>query len=916
MKKLILLSCVLFTAAACSSNSPRSKPGAMDSEGATSEHLRPSAQSREQAQARAKQVAKTSYQLWFKLENDNGNNPDYQGHVTLQFDLRPKAREIGSQLPIDFEEGAIQSIEINGKKLENVADPKRYDKHRIWIELSDLNLGAKNKIEIAFTHPYSHNGNGLHRFKDPVDSKTYLYTHFEPYSAHRMFPCFDQPDLKATYELTAEVPEGWQVISNTIEKSSTGGVWKFPVSKVFSTYLFALHAGPYVSWKGDADGIPLRLFARKSLAQYVDHAEWLDITSRGLAFFAKEFGYAYPFVKYDQVIVPDFNAGAMENVAAITFTEYFVYRTRVTQDQKRRRANTILHEMAHQWFGDLVTMRWWNGLWLNETFATFMGTKAVDEATTFKGSWLAFFRQKTGAYWEDQLVTTHPIEVPVPDTDVADSIFDGITYGKGASVIKQLNFRIGEDQFQDGVQRYFMKYAFKNATTWDFVKMLGEASDEDLGKWQHSWLQTAGVNTVRAEWKCKPNDDEKSKIKEVISDFRLVQTAPEDHPELREHKTRIGLFYKKPPKHKLIEKGWLSTDAKYSGPISEKGELLNKPCPDFVYPNLGDEDYVKVELDPISLGLAAHELSNFGDPLMRAMLWHTLWEMVVDGKFRAQEFADTVIEHLGKETDTQVVEGVLGNLVRAEDTRPSVIHYLGGENRAHYARKIEDYIAAKLAKSPAGSDLQLVWYLAYLRAAQSPKGIERLEHILAAKEKVPGIKIDQDRRWELLAALAQRGAPGIKDRIAEESKKDVTDIGQKAAIAADARIPDAANKRAWMDKLARKDPATALPISKLREAMRNINLVGQEELTRAELDAYFEKVATFAKAGTDSDEEYVSTYTRLLYPAICDPAVVERTSETLRKYPELPAYVVKALKMGRQEEQRCIRARAFSEKKD
>jgi aminopeptidase N len=297
----------------------------------------------------------------------------------------------------------------------------------------------------------------------------------------------------------------WQVVTNTLSKDTNHvdgrKSWQFPPSPVFSTYVFALHAGPYAFWKANANGIPIRLFARKSLAKYVDHQEWLKITQQGLMFYGTQFGYPYPFAKYDQIIVPDFNEGAMENVGAVTFSERYIFRTKVTQDKHMRRADTILHEMAHMWFGDLVTMRWWNGLWLNESFATFMSSWAIDQATQFTGIWQTFFTDiKTWAYREDQLVTTHPIELPVPDTDHAEANFDGITYGKGASTLKQLSFYLSEDDFREGLQRYFQKYAFKNTTLTDFIQMLSEASSQDLSKWQHSWLQTTGVNTIQTAW--------------------------------------------------------------------------------------------------------------------------------------------------------------------------------------------------------------------------------------------------------------------------------------------------------------------------------------------------------------------------------------------------------------------------------
>src|SRR5262245_8314498 len=584
---------------------------------------------REMASARARQLGDLSYALWFDLDADR---EEYTGRVAIGFDL---AKDAEGDLFVDFADGEIHALSINGAAVAAGDLAKRYDGRRLRLATGELVRGGANRIEIGFTHAYSTTGNGLHRFRDPADGRVYTYTNFEPYNANRMFPCFDQPDLKASYELTVEVPSEWTVIANTPEREVTSGAgrstWRFPPSPVFSTYIFALHAGPYASWSGKAGPVPIRLFARKSLAPYVDHAEWLEVTRQGLAFYGDYFGHAYPYAKYDQIIVPEFNSGAMENVAAVTFSERYVNRSKITEDEKRDRADTILHEMAHMWFGDLVTMRWWNGLWLNESFATWASARAVDGATRFEGSWQAFLGEKQWAYWEDQLVTTHPIEVPVPDTDQAFANFDGITYGKGASVLKQLSFYLGEDEFREGLRLYFQRYALGNTELADFMGTLAEASGQDLSGWQELWLETPGLNGVEASWTCAT--DPKSG-RRVISRFALMQSPSEWSGVLRPHRTRIGLY-----SASSCKRIGDPIPATYAKAETDVAAAIGKPCPDLVYPNDGDYDYVKVTLDPASLEAVRGSITKLGDPMLRQQIWHSLWEMVVDDKLASRCFA-------------------------------------------------------------------------------------------------------------------------------------------------------------------------------------------------------------------------------------------------------------------------------------
>ncbi|MCC7440834.1 MAG: aminopeptidase N, partial [Bdellovibrionales bacterium] len=488
--------------------------------------------SKEEALYRSERVSDVRYELSFELERTSteaGATPVFGGKAVVRFKLKAPAEG----LTLDFVGGTQAAAVVNGTPLGE----ETYNGKFIALPAQALKVG-ENEAAVEFTHPYSSSGAGLYRFVDPEDKRVYVYTDFEPFDANQLFPCFDQPDLKATYLAEVSAPASWTVVSASRETEATDlpavegqkgearKLWKFPVTSRFSTYIFPLHAGPYKIWTADepatgtveGETIPLRLFARQSLARYVRPDDWFPATRQGFAFFQEYFASPYPFGKYDQLIVPDFNSGAMENVAAVTFSERYVKRGVPTRDDREGLAEVILHEMAHMWFGNLVTMKWWDDLWLNESFATFMAYLAAAEATEFTDIWQGFFDDtKQWAYWEDQLVTTHPIVAEVPDTSQAFANFDGITYGKGASALKQLSFLLSPPKFRDGVRAYMKKHAFQNTAMSDFMDSLSAASGTPLSGWTQSWLRTAGVNTISVDHACEGGK---------ITRFLLTQSAP------------------------------------------------------------------------------------------------------------------------------------------------------------------------------------------------------------------------------------------------------------------------------------------------------------------------------------------------------------------------------------------------------
>ncbi len=905
--------------AGCSS-SPAKKPEASPgSQSASAAVPFPSPQSspltREQAWNRSRQISGVSYNLWFGLDSQDSV---FEGRIVVRFELKSRAKDHGSRLFLDFSGGKISRLSINGKIQEDLAgDDQRYDGSKIYLKLSELSVGS-NRIEIAYTHPYSQDGHGLHRFKDPVDGRVYFYTDLEPDDARRVFPCFDQPDLKASFEVTVETPEGWQVVSNTLERevSRVDGrlSWAFPPSPVLSTYVFAMHAGQYALWKTTAQGIPMRLFARKSIAQYINPEDWFQVARKGLEFYGTEFGFPYPYAKYDQIIVPEFNAGAMENAAAVTFSETFVDRSKPTREQVRHRAEVILHEMAHMWFGDLVTMRWWNGLWLNESFATFLAAIASKNALEQPGAWEDFFvGSKRWAYWEDQLTTTHPIEVPVSDTDQAFANFDGITYGKGASVLKQLRAYLGEDDFREGLQRYFQKYAFRNTSLQDFMRVLGEASGKNLAAWQKQWLLSTGVNTVRAQWACTV--DERSR-RSKISQFTLLQSEG----ELRQHQTEIALYqWLDARKTKLKLSANFKTE--YAGPETQVTEAIGKPCPDFVFPNHDDQDYVKIQLDPQSLSALtqpsregagpASGPAAFSDPLMRLMTWHLLKERVTDGMGRASELLELATRLIGPETDSVMLGQILKDVHSPLAVKDSLFKALDPSLREAAWSAWEQALRKKLQASPVGSDLQLVAYLGWASAARSPSGVEELAAIYQGKKRISGVVFDQERRWELLHSLSRAGHPQALAWVAEELKKDATEMGQTSAASAEAAFPSIENKRRWMNAFRLFATEGTGVLSKLKSGMRSYQLIGQEELTAQTADLFYETLELIARRSGTDVVEFASRFTQWVAPALCEQASLNRLSQYAGKNPALPPKALKNLKIQKQEVERCIRARGL-----
>ena len=831
-----------------------------------------------QASERARVISNVDYQLTFFLSEQS----QFRAKSIVNFDLTGTAKN----LTLDLNKANILSMQVNGTKIY-----PNYNGSYITLSPSLLQSG-QNSIEIEFTREHSTNGEGLHRFVDPVDGKVYLYSHFEPAAAQQMFAVFDQPDLKATFNLTVHAPKDWHVISamreSTITPDGNNNIWAFPASPKLSPYNFSLHAGPYHVWQDDSGPYPMRLFARQSVTSQVTPEDWFNYTKQGLYFFDRYFGIPYPFKKYDQVLVPDFLYGAMENAAAITFAEdRFLFNAKMTASQKERLAGVIMHEMAHQWFGDLVTMKWWNGLWLNESFAAFMGTLATAEATEFSHAWRTFYASgKQRAYELDSLVTTHPIEVPVATTQNAFDNIDAITYQKGASTLKQLRHLLGEETFRQGVRQYLTQFSYQNAELDDFINSLAKASNLDLSQWTQEWLYKAGVNSIQAEYMCASG---------VISEFQLVQRPVSDEfPTLRQQKVKIGLLYQR--RHGLDNHQ--TAIVTYKGERTEVPELVGEACPDLVYPNLDDWGFVKVNLDKRSMNTAKQSLSKVNDPLLRSMLWQSMWDSVVEGQAPLNDFINVALINAPLEQDYTILGQVISNLYRAK-TMLDLMQPAHKQYNDKISRALSQMSLRMAMEHHQNSDFQRRWFAAYIHFSSQSASLSHLEQLLTGKAKIKGLSLDQDLRWDIIRQLNRFDYGNASILLMQEKAKDKSDSGEKAALAAEVIRPQTQLKRHWLNTIAHNE---AMPFSKLRVAMFNLYPSEQNLLSAATAEQRLAEIIELDKKGP----VFMRSYTQALIPQACSTDNISMIDQVLNRQTGLSKLTRRALLETRQNEYRCI----------
>jgi aminopeptidase N len=875
MHKLIPIAVILLTLGACQQATTVSRD---DVPGLTQEY----------AAFRAAQVKDVRYDLDVELDPALES---FSGRNRIEFELL----ESSSDLTIDFSGGDVIAVIVNGTGVD-----VHYNNTFITIDEGELHSG-RNEIVIQFAHTWSPDGNGLYRYRDLDDDNFYVYSFFEPYAANNAFPLIDQPDIKARLTLSVTVPSDWNVISTTREssmdmKSDTTNTWHFPETPPIPTYVMPLHAGPYVVWEDSDFRIPLRLFARQSLAEFVgpDSGKWFDYTRSGFDFLEDYFDIEYPYGKYDQVLVPDLG-GAMENVAAVTFDDYsFVQRDSWTPQELRNFQYVVLHEMTHMWFGDLVTMKWWNDLWLNESFATLMGYRALATILDDEGIWQSFFvNSKASTYWFDLRRTTHPIEVSVPDIETALATRDSITYVKGASVLRQIEYRLGNDEFRAGVNAYLTEHSASNARLADFIAALEQASGADLDTWSQEWLQTAGPNTVEANFVCE-ND-------RIVS-FVLLQSAPAEHPVMRTQKIKLGLF-------RDID-GVVTTDSvidvTYSGEATEVPGAVGKACPDLVYPNYGDLGYLLVKLDSRTLKNLNNMIARVEDSFQRSMFWQSLRDNVRYAQISITDFLDIVFASVSEDDDIDTVYQLYGYVVDA-------IGYLRtmGESQSAvldlYRSQAESLVWANAQRTH--DDLQTLYFDRYLGVASSQPELERFVALLEDELEIPGYELNQEERWWMLYILSAGGHERTDELLAKRKARGLSGEDHEWVVWVESAWPSIAVKRRIIDDWMNPESETTFAMQ--QQALASMFPTGQQALREVFADEVFAQILENEKNLDPAFFDRARSYAARLIPMNCTPESVDRLERAIADHANSRDAIKNTLIQRYEDDSLCVQRAAL-----
>ncbi|MET9879219.1 aminopeptidase N [Actinacidiphila glaucinigra] len=842
---------------------------------------------RDEARERARLLAVDGYEVALDLRSAlRPEERTFRSVTTVRF----RCTEPGASSFADLLAPSVTSVTLNGREL----DPAEvFDGTRITLD----GLAAENVLVVDAQCAYSRTGEGMHRFTDPEDGEVYLYTQYEPADARRVFADFEQPDLKAPFTFSVTAPESWVVLGNErVTGVSDGGETRhFAPTRPISTYITAVVAGPYhmvhdTYRRALPDGseleIPLGALCRKGLARYFDADEIFTVTKQGLDFFHDHFGYPYPFGKYDQAFVPEYNIGAMENPGLVTFREEYVFRGKVTQASYEARANVILHEMAHMWFGDLVTMRWWDDLWLKESFADFMGAFSLVEATRYKEGWITFAnRRKAWAYRADQLPSTHPVTADIRDLEDAKLNFDGITYAKGASVLKQLVAYVGRDAFLEGARRYFQRHAYGNTELGDLLSVLAETSGRDMAGWSRSWLQTAGVNSLTP----RVTYDADGRIAELA----VVQDAAPSHPELRPHRVAVGL-YRRTAEGAVERYARVETDV--AGPRTVVAELAGAERPDLVLVNDDDLTYCKIRFDEDSLATVREHLGSLTDPMARALAWSAVWNMTRDGLMPARDYLGLVLRFAGAETDIGVLQGL------HMQARTALNDYAAPAWRERGGRELADGALRELRAAAPGSGHQLAWARFHAAVASGDAGADVLRGLLDGTEKIDGLDVDQELRWTFLEALAA-GGRADEAAVAAELARDDTASGKRHQVRCLAARPSAAVKEQCWASVVESD---ALSNALVEATIAGFDQAGQRELLAPYADRYFEVIERTWK---ERSIEIGMAVVRGLFPHHQDrPATLDAADAWLGAHADAPPALRRLVAECRDDLARALRA--------
>ncbi|WP_151524609.1 aminopeptidase N [Serinicoccus kebangsaanensis] len=847
---------------------------------------------RDEAAARSGMIRLESYDIALDL---TCGAETFATRSTVRF----TCSEPGGSSWIDFVGASVERVVLNGTEL---------DPATAWVDsrIALPDLAESNELTVEATGAYMNTGEGLHRFVDPADGEVYLYTQFEVPDSRRMYPVFEQPDLKATFAFTVTAPAHWQVISNepTPEPAPAPGArnadgvpaeqvatWAFPATPRISSYITALVAGPYdvvrdsvTTRQGE---VPLGVFCRRSLTEHLDADNILDVTKKGFAFFEDEFDCAYPFTKYDQIFTPEYNMGAMENAGCVTIVENYVFRSKVTEAIVERRALTILHELAHMWFGDLVTMTWWDDLWLNESFAEWASTTAQAEATEWKDAWTTFgTAEKAWAYKQDQLSSTHPVAADMVDLAAVEVNFDGITYAKGASVLKQLVAYVGREPFRDGLRAYFAKHAWGNTTLRDLLAELEATSGRDLTSWSEVWLETAGVNTLAPQVDVAQDG--------TITELTLVQTTPEEHPTQRPHRLAVGCYDLTGGVLRRTRRVELDVD----GERTAVTELVGQPMPDLLLVNDDDLAYAKVRLDERSLATALQHIRGIEDSLARALVLGAAWDMTRDGEMSASDYVRLVLTALPGETDSTLLR------VLIQQVSAAALTYTAPAHRRAVVAELTAGLREAATDAEGGSDAQLQLVTAWASFARSEQDLTLVRELLGGERELAGLTVDQDMRWTLLTALATAGAVG-EEEIAAERERDNTATGhEKAARARAAQPSPEAKEKAWVDAV----ETAGLSNSVLAAMALGFGRVHEEAL----LEPFVERYHGVVNQVWDERTHHIAESLAIgFYPlALASPTLLEASESWLAANPDASNSLRRTISENRDAVARAVAAQA------
>ncbi|MDX6299873.1 MAG: aminopeptidase [Nocardioidaceae bacterium] len=849
---------------------------------------------RDEARARAELLDVESYAVDLRL--DPADSRTFGSTTVIRF----RSRHEGASTFADLVGATITELTLNGRQL----DPAQvYVDHRIVLD----GLAEVNELRVVAECAYSRTGEGLHRFVDPADDRVYLYSQMEVPDARRVFTTFEQPDLKSVFSFTVTAPAHWVVISTSATpepqpREDGLATWRFPVTERMSTYVTAIVAGEYHevrdTYAGKHGEIPLGHYCRASMAPYLDVEELVEVTRQGFAFFEDAFEFPYPFHKYDQVYLPEFNNGAMENAGCITLRDEYLPRSRQARWFYEQRANTVLHEMAHMWFGDLVTMKWWDDLWLNESFAEWAAHHAAVSATRYTEAWTGFTNnRKNWAYRQDQLPTTHPVAADNHDLAEVEVNFDGITYAKGASALKQLVAWVGESEFLAGLRAYFARHAFGNSEFKDLLAALEETSGRDLHAWAEEWLKTSGVNTLRPDFTLDQDGR--------FASFAVLQTAGRATPTLRRHRIGVGL-YDRDDRGRLVHRTTLETDV--VGERTEVAKLVGMEQPDLLLLNDGDLSYAKIRLDRRSLATVRESLHTLDDSLARALCWGALWDMTRDAELSAGDFVEIVLRGLGSESDETAAKQLPAyvDLAIEQFAHPSHRDALRATWEAGMRRLVDEADPGSdhqltFLKAFAGSSGKRMPPSSYGGAGRSPEAMEFLEGLLEGRVSLDGLTVSDDIRWAALTALAANGRVD-EDRLLAERSRDNTISGWERAAAARAVLPSAESKAAAWHEAAVSEEVS-------NETQRSIAYVfdtsGQAEQLRPYLERYLEVADTiWDEKGT----QIASTMLEYMFPRVLlSRETLQRVDTWLETSPANPA-AKRYVREARDDIERALRA--------